>query len=205
MTFFLLSLPFFLLSFSTSPFIFCHSLFLFSSSFFSRIFTSPFFFYVSEGKGQNFLLLANELLRTIMEMVPIKEGPNFILFSEYKKVLIDYSNIINFSYKKTIHIYIYIFFSSMCHSRCCPSLVGQPSVPSSSSFLEIMMNKDFWGFFFSSDKLSVALNDMVLGRSLWIYQEDSKGFLGRYVYHSGIIKVIWRASSNDIHTLVGCI
>ena len=35
---------FFLLSFSTSPFIFCHSLFLFSSSFFSRIFTSPFFF-----------------------------------------------------------------------------------------------------------------------------------------------------------------
>ena len=117
------------------------------------------------------MLLANELLRTIMEMVPIKEGPNFILFSEYKKVLIDYSNIINFSYKKTIHIYIYIyiFFSSMCHSRCCPSLVGQPSVPSSSSFLEIMMNKDFWGFLFYSDKLSVALNDMVLGRSLWIY------------------------------------
>ena len=130
-----------------------------------------FFFYVSEGKGWNFLLLANELLRTIMEMVPIKEGPNFILFSECKKVLIDYSNIINFSYQKTIYINIYIFFFS---SPACV-IVGAVLVwlgsllPSSSSFLEIMMNKDFWGFFFSSDKLSVALNDMVLGRSLWIY------------------------------------
>ena len=45
MTFFLLSLSLiFLLSFSASPFIFCHSIFHFSSSFFSKIFTSPFFF-----------------------------------------------------------------------------------------------------------------------------------------------------------------
>ena len=100
-----------------------------------------------------------------------KRRSQFYSFSEYKKVLIDYSNIINLSYQKTIYIYIFFFFffSSMCHSRCCPSLVGQPSVPSSSSFLKIMMNKDFWGFLFYSNKLSVALNDMVLGRSLWIY------------------------------------
>ena len=58
-----------------------------------------------------------------------KRRSQFYSFSEYKKVLIDYSNIINLSYQKTIYIYIYIyiFFSSMCHSRCCPSLVGQPS------------------------------------------------------------------------------
>ena len=98
-----------------------------------------------------------------------------------------------------------IFFSSMCHSRCCPSLVRQPPIPSSSSFLEVMINKDFWGFLFYYDKLYVALNDMVLGGSLWIYQEDLKGFLGRYVYHSGFIRVIWSASLDNIRTLVGCI
>ena len=98
-----------------------------------------------------------------------------------------------------------IFFSSMCHSRCYLGLVGQPPIPSSSSFLEVMMSKFFWGFLFYYDKLFVALHDMVLGGSLWIYQEDVKGFLGHYVYHSGFIRVIRRASSDNIHTLVGCI
>ena len=98
-----------------------------------------------------------------------------------------------------------IFFSSMGHSRCSLGLVRQPSVPSSSSFLEVMMNKDFQGFLCYYDKLSVALNDIVLGGSLWILQEDLKGFLRRYVYHNGFIRVIRRASSIDIRTLVGCI
>ena len=43
---------------------------------------------------------------------------------------------------------LFIFFSSICHSRCCSDLVGQPSVPSRSPFLEVIMNKDFWGFLF---------------------------------------------------------
>ena len=42
---------------------------------------------------------------------------------------------------------LFIFFSSLCHSRCCPSIVRQPSVPSNSSFLEVMMNKYLWGLF----------------------------------------------------------
>ena len=53
---------------------------------------------------------------------------------------------------------LFIFFSSMCHSRCCPNVVGQPSVPSGYSFLKVIMNKDFWGLLSYFDKLSIALN-----------------------------------------------
>ena len=55
------------------------------------------------------------------------------------------------------------------------------------------MNEDFQGFFFNSDKLSIALNAIVSGGLLWIYQEDPKGSLKRYVYHDGFIKKIRRA------------
>ena len=58
------------------------------------------------------------------------------------------------------------------------------------------MNKDFWGFLFYYDKLSVALNTIVSSGSLWIYQEDLEGFLECYVYHDGFIKKIWRAFSD---------
>ena len=69
----------------------------------------------------------------------------------------------------------------MCHSRCCLDVVGQPSVPSGSSFFKVMMNKDFWGFLSYSDKLSIALNVIVSGGIFLIivpggifliYQED---------------------------------
>ena len=55
------------------------------------------------------------------------------------------------------------------------------------------MNKDFWGFLFYFDKLSVALNAIMSGGSLWIYQEDLEGSLGCYVYHDGFIRKIRRA------------
>ena len=55
------------------------------------------------------------------------------------------------------------------------------------------MNKDFWGFLFYFDKLSIELNAIMSGGSLWIYQEDSKGYLERYVYHDGFIRKIQRA------------
>ena len=77
-----------------------------------------------------------------------------------------------------------IFFSSMCHSRCCPNMVGQPFVPSNSSFVEVMVNKDFWGLLFYSNKLSVTLNAIVSGGLLWIYQEDSKDILKYFVHTS---------------------
>ena len=99
---------------------------------------------------------------------------------------------------------LFIFFSDMCHSRCCSSLVGQSSIPLSSSFLEVMMNKDFWGFLFYSDKLSVALNATASGWLLWIYQEDLEGFLGCYVY-LGMMSLIVQPSSNIVHISVGCL
>ena len=58
----------------------------------------------------------------------------------------------------------FIFFSNMCHNRCCLGIFGQPYVPSGSSFHEIMMNKDFWSLLFYLDKLSIALNATVLGQ-----------------------------------------
>lgn len=79
----------------------------------------------------------------------------------------------------------FIFFSSMCHSRCYSGLVGQPFIPSSSSFLKVMMNKDFWNFSFYSNKLYFALNATASGGLLWIYQEDSEGFLECYAYLGG--------------------
>ena len=65
----------------------------------------------------------------------------------------------------------------MCNSRFCPDLVGQPFIPSDSSFLKVMMNKEFWGFFSYFDQLSVALNTIMLGGLLWIYQEDPESVL----------------------------
>ena len=64
---------------------------------------------------------------------------------------------------------LFIFFSSMCHSRCCPGIDGQPFVPSDFSFLEIMMNKNFWSLLFYFEKLSIALNAMVSGGLIWIH------------------------------------
>ena len=51
----------------------------------------------------------------------------------------------------------------MCHNRCCPGVVGQLSVPSGSSFLEVIVNKNFWSLLFYFDKLFVALNGIMLG------------------------------------------
>ena len=99
---------------------------------------------------------------------------------------------------------LFIFFFSMCHSRCYSGLVGQPSVPWGSSFLKVMMNKDFWGFFFCSDKISVALNAIALGGLLWIYREDPEGFLWRYVY-LGWMPLIVQPSSDIVHTSVRCL
>ena len=45
-------------------------------------------------------------------------------------------------------------------------MVGSFSVPSNSSFVKIMMNKDFWGLLFYSDKLSVILNAITSNGSL---------------------------------------
>ena len=60
------------------------------------------------------------------------------------------------------------------------------SVPSSSSFVEVMMSEDFWGLLFYSDKLYVALNAITLGGSLWIQLKDLEGVLGHYVYLDGM-------------------
>ena len=79
----------------------------------------------------------------------------------------------------------------MCHSRCCLDVVGQPSVPSGSSFFKVMMNKDFWGFLSYSDKLSVALNVIMLGGTFLIYQEDSE----RESETSNTSRIPWKGSS----------
>ena len=58
------------------------------------------------------------------------------------------------------------------------------SVPSSSSFVEVMMSEDFWGLLFYSDKLYVALNAITSGGSLWI--QYLEGVLEHYVYLDGM-------------------
>lgn len=70
----------------------------------------------------------------------------------------------------------------MCHGRCCLGIVGQLCVPSDSSFLEVTMNKDFWGLLFYFENLSVALNAMVLGELLWIHQEDPEDIIGYFTH-----------------------
>ena len=48
----------------------------------------------------------------------------------------------------------FIFFSSTSFSMSYLNLIRQPSVPSGSSFLNVMMNKDFQGFWSYSGQLS---------------------------------------------------
>lgn len=79
---------------------------------------------------------------------------------------------------------LFIFFSNKCHSSCCPDVVGQPSILSSSSFLKVIVNKDFWDLLSYFDKLFVVLNATVSSGLLWIYQEDLKGILGQFVHTS---------------------
>ena len=58
-------------------------------------------------------------------------------------------------------------------------------VPSGSSFVEVIMNEDFWGMFYPN-KLSVALNAITSSGQLWIQQEDLEGILRHYVYLGGM-------------------
>ena len=53
------------------------------------------------------------------------------------------------------------------------------------------MNKDFWGFLSYSDKLSVALNVIMLGGTFLIYQEDSE----RESEASNTSRIPWKGSS----------
>lgn len=73
-----------------------------------------------------------------------------------------------------LSVFLFIFFSNMCHSRSL-GIVGQPSIPLDSYFIEVMMNKDFWGLLFYFDELSVALNAIVSSGLFWIHQEDPEG------------------------------
>ena len=77
------------------------------------------------------------------------------------------------------------------------------SVPSSSSFVEVMMSEDFQGLLFYSDKLYVALNAITSGGSLWIQQKDLEGVLEHYVYLDGMPQAFW-LSLDSIHTSMGC-
>ena len=78
--------------------------------------------------------------------------PSFLLYSPS-----------SFFFILILYLVLFIFFSSMCHSRCCLGVVGQLSVPSGSSFLEVIVNKNFWSLLFYFDKLFVALNAIMLG------------------------------------------
>ena len=87
-------------------------------------------------------------------------------------------------------LFIFIFFSSMCHSRCCLGIVEQPSVPLDSYFIEVMINKDFWGLLCYFDKLSVTLNAIVSSGLLWIHQEDPEGHPQTFCAYHGKMPLI---------------